>query len=180
MRSFDENMDDELMNSDANLFLQHMSNIHFPFFVIESLIRIALLSFNISAIYITQVWAYIVAIALLLPMVFYEGMTLYDSLWTYLTSLVNLIDVATMSLALANHVVALSIGQNVMLAHWAVLFLYVRVIFSLRFIREIRQFLQILTNIVKGIIPFTIILLLFTLFTALDGFLAPNPENSSY
>jgi hypothetical protein len=67
-----------------------------------------------------------------------------------------------------------------MLAHWTVFVLYVRMIFSLNFVSALRQFLQIIVNIVVGIVPFSLILAMFTFLTALNGYLVPNPKEGTY
>jgi hypothetical protein len=86
----------------------------------------------------------------------------------------------SMVMSLVNSAVALAIGQSVLLAHFTLAVLCIKIIFSFIFVRQIRNFLRILANIFKGILPFLLILVLFTGLAMLDGYLVPNPSLNNF
>ncbi len=84
--AFEENMDEDLMDSTAALFVTHLMGQHFLFFVVTSLMRVLLLGFMVAAVYIQQAWAYSVSIVMLGPVLWYEAMTMNSNLLAYLRS----------------------------------------------------------------------------------------------
>lgn len=178
--SLDENMDQELLDSEASLVVLYLKSKRGWFFVIEGLVRILLLSLCLASIYIQQPWGYITALALLFPLAWYEFMTMYSSLLEHFMVPENILDTLVLALILTNSAVSLARGQDVMLAHIAMTLIYLRIIFALRFIEPIRMLLQIMVNIVLEILPFFSILIIFTVFAVLDGYLIVNPDASSF
>lgn len=178
--ALEENLDDQLLNSPAALLVHYMKSKRSVFFLVEGLTRIALLGFLIASVYIRQQWAYITALVLLLPLALYEAFTVEETLALQLHNPENILDLTLLALSLANSAVGLATGSNVMLEHLTVLTLYMRVVFSLRFIEPVRKFLEVMVNIAIGIVPFFSILIIFTLFASLDGFLVVNSADPTF
>jgi hypothetical protein len=192
LQSLDENMHEEVMASPAALLVELLLQRHAWFFYLESILRIAILGFIIASAYIQAIWAYIVALAVVVPIVLYELLSMTGKcegplefclmVAQHLFSVENLLDLTTILTTFLNSIWGLASrsGQNVLVAHLMVLTLCIRLVFALRVVRSIRKFLQIVVNIVVGIIPFGVIFIAFLMLAVLDGLLVPTTAGYSF
>ncbi len=110
LRCYKDYADEEIMQSDAAIFVYHMLKRHLWFILLENVIRGAILILTAVAILLKAKNLYIINLALLGPLLTYELLTFRVTL-DYFINAENILDFIFIPLCLTSHGLGLS-GQG--------------------------------------------------------------------